>query len=91
MAIFLFLREQQVAVPTMKKMLFLVNVGGGHADVPHFHDFWWNETVIRIETVGGGKGNYETGVEIFWFVKQIPIPEKIWGHKDEIVKMISEH
>ena len=71
-----------------EKNAYLINVGGGHADVPHFHDFWWNGTIIRIETAGGGKGNYKTGVEIYWFVKKLIIPRKFMKNKSEIVEMV---
>lgn len=69
---------------------FLVNVGGGHAEVPHFHDLWWNGNVIRLETSDGGSGNYEVGVKIIWFVEKLPVPQKLWEYKDEIVKLVYE-
>ncbi|MBQ6035629.1 hypothetical protein [Ruminococcus sp.] len=73
-----------------KRNAYIVYIGGGHDEMPFFHDFWWNGNVIRMETVCGGKGNYKTGVDIVWYINKIPVPKKIWNFKDEIVDMIKE-
>ena len=69
---------------------YLVAIGGGYHEMPHFYDLWWKDHVIRIEAECGGKGNYKVGVDIVWFVNRIPIPKDIWQYKDEIMKMIEE-
>lgn len=70
---------------------YLVAIGGGyHGEMPEFYDLWWKGNVIRIEAVRGGEGSYETGVDIIWFINRVPVPEKIWESKDEIMEMIKE-
>ena len=71
--------------------VYLVAIGGGYnGEMPYFYDLWWKGNVIRIEAECGGKGNYETGVDIIWFINRVPIPEKIWESKDKIMEMIEE-
>lgn len=69
---------------------YVVGIGGGYDDMPHFHDLWWNDHIIRMETISGGNGNYDVGVDIIWFINKILIPRKVWNLKKDIVKMISE-
>lgn len=70
---------------------YLVAMGGGyHGEMPYFYDLWWKGNVVRIEAERGGKGNYEMGIDIIWFINRVPIPEKIWESKDEIMEMIEE-
>ncbi|WP_019679467.1 hypothetical protein [Ruminococcus flavefaciens] len=69
---------------------YIVNIGGGHDDMPYFHDLWWNGTVIRLETLCGGSGNYETGVDMVWFIQKIPVPKELWRYRDEIRDIINE-
>lgn len=65
-----------------EKDVYLVAIGGGyHGEVPYFYDLWWKGNIIRIEAECGGKGDYETGVDIIWFINRVPIPAKIWDKK----------
>lgn len=73
-----------------EKNAYLVGIGGGHDDMPHFQDLWWNGYVIRMETNRGGKGNYDVGVDIIWFIEKISIPKSIWQYRETIIKMIEE-
>ena len=69
---------------------YIVNIGGGYDEMPYFHDLWWNGTVIRMETLCSGSGNYETGVDMIWILKKIPVPKELLESKDEITGMINE-
>lgn len=69
---------------------YLVGIGGGYDEMPYFYDLWWNGYVIRMETKRGGKGNYDTGVDIIWIIKRIPIPRDIWEYRNDIIIMINE-
>lgn len=69
---------------------YVVGIGGGYDDMPHFHDLWWNDHIIRLETISGGNGNYDSGVDIIWFIEKIFVPKSIWEYRDEIVKLIDE-
>ncbi len=73
-----------------EKNAYLVAIGGGHADIPEYHDLWWNGHIVRMETLEAGNGNYDTGVNIIWIIKKIPIPRSIWIYKDDVLQMINE-
>ncbi|MBP3339274.1 MAG: hypothetical protein J6L69_07710 [Lachnospiraceae bacterium] len=73
-----------------EKNAYLVGIGGGLHEMPYFYDFWWNGNTIRMEISEGGSGNYETGVDIIWIIEKLPIPQKVWKNRDEIMKMIEE-
>ena len=69
---------------------FLIDIGGGYGDIPHFHDLWWNGCVTRIITSRGGKGNYKSGIDIIWFVKKMPISQELWIHRLDIYNLIRD-
>ena len=69
---------------------YLVGIGGGYQDMPHFYDLWWNGYTIRMEVVETGDGNYDTKVNIIWNIWRIPIPKEIWDKRDEIMGLITE-
>ena len=73
-----------------KKNAYLVDIGGGFGEMPHFYDLWWNENIIRMEMYESGDGNYDVGVNICWVIERIFIPANIWNYKYDILKMINE-
>lgn len=88
---FLFLEGYTKWCADRDKNAYLVSIGGGYnGEMPNFYDLWWNGNIIRIEAECGGKGNYDTGVDIIWFINRIPIPKKMWKSKEEIMKLIEE-
>lgn len=73
-----------------ERNVYLVGIGGGYHDMPHFYDLWWNGYTIRMEVVETGDGNYNTKVNIIWNILRIPIPKGIWNKRDEIIDLITE-
>ena len=73
-----------------EKNAYLVDIGGGLGEVPHFYDLWWNKYVIRMEMYESGSGNYDVGVNICWVIEKISIPKNIWNYKYDVLKMINE-
>ena len=69
---------------------YLIGIGGGYREMPHYYDFCWSGQVIRIEAECRGIGNYGVGVGIVWYIHRIPMSKECWQYKDEILKMITE-
>ena len=69
---------------------YLVGIGGGYDDMPQFYDLWWNGNIIRMEVVEVSSGKYSIGVDIVWNIVRIPIPERIWERRNEVLELIKE-
>ncbi len=73
--------------------IFLVALGGKGAyvtEIPMFYALVWKNKVINLETYSDGKGNYKSGVEMWWKITRIEIPESLKPYKDQVIELIKE-
>jgi hypothetical protein len=72
---------------------FLVGLGGQgyeHSDIPEFFALVWKKNVIIMETFSGGSGSNSTGVEVWWKITSIKVPQNLIAEKDAVMELIKE-
>ncbi|EKN62896.1 hypothetical protein P9E76_08600 [Schinkia azotoformans] len=72
---------------------FLIGLGGQgseFSEIPMFYAFVWKNDVIMMETFSRGTGNAQSGVELWWKITRIEIPEKLKSDKEVIVEQIKK-
>jgi hypothetical protein len=76
-----------------EREIFLVGLAGQgseHSEIPMYYALVWKKNVIIIETFSGGTGSYSTGVEKWWRIPSIRIPECMAAEKDKVVELVKE-
>lgn len=76
-----------------KKDAFLIRLGGQgleFSEIPMFYAFVWQNNVITVETFRKGRGDAQSGIELFWRMSRIEIPESLKQEKDMVIKLIKE-
>ena len=56
--------------------------------MPEYWDMSYKGRIVRMEVVGGGKGNNSTGVIFNWKIMKINIPKSLWEIRQDVVKQI---
>ena len=73
--------------------VFLVPLGGQggeQSEIPAFFALVWNGEVIRFDAFTRGRGDGQTGVEKWWNIFDIRIPQNLEPKREEIIKLIKE-
>lgn len=73
--------------------IFLVGLGGQgyeHSEIPMFYALVLGKRVISIETFSWGKGDACVGVEKWWKLTSIKVPQSLFPEKDKIIELIKE-
>lgn len=73
--------------------VYLFGLGGqGYYDseIPSFYALVWKGKRIYLRTFSKGKGNYQSGVEMWWKIAGISIPESLEPQKEEVIELIKE-
>lgn len=73
--------------------VFLVSLGGQgaeHSEIPMIYRLVWKGEIIRFHAFSKGRGNAQIGVELWWNVVDIVIPEHLKPKQAEIYQLIRE-
>lgn len=73
--------------------VFLVSLGGQgreHSEIPEYYALVWKKNIIIMETFSGGVGSASTGVEKWWKITSIKVPESLMQEKDTVMDLIKE-
>ena len=81
-----FYKRRQWSIEKERK-IYLVRIGG-YIDMPEYWDMSYKGRIVRMEVVGGGKGNNSTGVIFNWKIMKINIPKSLWEIRQDVVKQI---
>jgi hypothetical protein len=63
---------------------------GREGEHPEVYALSWKGHFIRFEAESGGKGMFSTGVDMFWKIIKIDIPEKLKHRREEILEILKE-
>ncbi len=80
-------KRQQWSIDKERK-IYLVKIGG-YIDMPKYWDMSYEGRIIRMEVVGGAKGNRNTGVVFNWKIMKINIPQSLWEKRKDVIKEIT--
>ncbi|PYG83912.1 hypothetical protein LY28_03760 [Ruminiclostridium sufflavum DSM 19573] len=72
---------------------FLTGLGGQgyeHSEIPEFFALVWKKKVIILETFSGGSGSNSTGVEVWWKITSIKVPQSLIVEKEAVMDLIKE-
>lgn len=73
--------------------IFLVSLGGQgfeRSEIPEFFALVWRNNVIRMEAFNKECGDIQSGVEIWWRITRIEIPEILRSEQEIIIELIKE-
>lgn len=76
-----------------ERKAFLIALGGeGYygAEIPGFFVFIWKNRVMKIEAFTEGQGNFEKGIEVWWKINKIIIPDIFKKDQQIIMDLIRE-
>ncbi len=73
--------------------VYLFGLGGQGSydtEIPRFYTLVWKGKKIGLQTFSKGKGDYQSGVELWWKITGISVPESLRPQKEEVMQLIKE-
>ncbi|PYG83914.1 hypothetical protein LY28_03762 [Ruminiclostridium sufflavum DSM 19573] len=76
-----------------EREVFMVGLGGQgtyESEIPMYYALVWGKSVIFLDTFCNGKGDYDTGIEMWWKITKIKAPICLLKDNDKMIEIIKE-
>ena len=71
-------------------LVWLGGQGGEQSEIPGFYVLVWKDQAIPFSAFSKGCGNYHTGIELWWNVFDIRIPQHMESKREEVIELVKE-
>ena len=73
--------------------IFLVSLGGQggeQSEIPEFFALVWKGSPIGFRAFHKGRGDYQSGAELWWKIFRVGVPKPVEGDRSKILDFIRE-